>query len=84
LLGSPIDIKNNNTFYIPVGDPSTDTLPSGHHRYAMPTCCIQAYSTGALGFHMLPSCGQRVQLEWMDDVFHYAATLLSDSVSKSL
>jgi len=39
LLGCPIHIKNSNTSYIPVGDPSTETLPSGHHKYASHTCC---------------------------------------------
>jgi hypothetical protein len=33
---------------------------------------------------MFLSCGQRVELEWMDVVFHYAAKPSSDSVSKSL
>jgi hypothetical protein len=50
LLGCPIHVKNGNTSYIPVGDPSTGTLPSGHHKYASHTCCIQAYSATALGF----------------------------------
>jgi len=32
LLGCPIHIKNSNTSYIPVADPSTESLPSGHHN----------------------------------------------------
>ena len=64
LLGSPIHIKYSNTSYIPVGEPSTETLSSGHHNYASHTCCIQAYSAAALGFRRLLSCGQRVRLEW--------------------
>jgi hypothetical protein len=84
LLGCPIHIKNNNTSFIPVGDPSTETLPSGHHKYTSHTCCIQVYSAAALGFRMFLSCGQRVRLEWMDGGFHYTATPPSDSVSKSL
>ena len=71
-LGCPIHIKNSNTSYIPVGEPSTDTLPSGHHKYASHTCCSQAYSAAALGFHRILSCGQRVRMEWMDVGFHYA------------
>jgi hypothetical protein len=50
LLSCPFHMKNSNTSYIPVGDPSTKTLPSGHHKYASHTCCIQAYSAAALGF----------------------------------
>ena len=68
LLGCSIHIKNSNTSYIPVGDPSTETLPSGHHKYASHTCCVQAYSAAALGFRRFLSCGQRVRLEWMDVV----------------
>jgi len=84
LLGCPINIKNSNTSCIPVGDPSTQALPSGHHKYASHTRCIQAYSAAALGLNRFLSCGQRVRLEWMDVGFHYAATPPSDSVSKSL
>ena len=32
LLGCPILVKNSNTSFIPVGDPSTETLPSGHYN----------------------------------------------------
>jgi len=64
LLGSPIHINYSNTSYIQVGEPSTETLPSGHHKYASRTCCIEAYSAAALGFHRFLACGQRVQLEW--------------------
>ena len=64
LLGSPIHIKYSNTSYIQVGEPSTETLPSGHHKYTSRTCCIEAYSAAALGFRRFLSCGQRVQLEW--------------------
>ena len=74
--------KNRNTSYIPVADPSTP--PSGHHKYASHTCCIQAYSAAALGFRRFLSCRQRVRLEWMDVGFHYAATPPSDSISRSL
>jgi len=84
LLGCPIHIKNSNTSYFPVGEPSTETLPSGNHKYASHTCCIEAYTAAALGFHRFLSCGQHVRLEWIDVVFHYAATSPSDSVSKSL
>ena len=76
--------KNSNTSYIPVGDPSTKTLPSGHHKYASHTCCIQAYSAAALGLHRFLSCGQRVRLELLDAGFHCAATPPSEPVSKSL
>ena len=69
LLGSPIHIKNSNTSYIPVGDPSSETLPSGHHKYASHTCCIQAYSAPALDFRRFLSYGQRVRLNWMDVCF---------------
>ena len=85
LLGCPIPIKkNSNTSYIPVADPSTETLPSSHHKYANHTCCIKAYSAADLGFRGFLSCGQHVRLEWMDVGFHYAAKLPLDSVSKSL
>ena len=84
LLGCPIHIKNRNTSYILVEDPSTETLPSGHHTYASHTCCIQTYSAAALGFHRFLSCRQLIRLDWMDVVFHYAATPPSDTVSKSL
>ena len=84
LLDCPNHIKSSNTSYIPVGDPSTETLPSGHHNYASHTCCIQTYSAAALGFLTFRSCGQRVRLEWMDVVFHCAATPPSGLVSKSL
>jgi hypothetical protein len=50
LLCCPIHIKNSITSYIPVGYPSTETLPSAYHKYASHTCFIQAYSASALGF----------------------------------
>jgi hypothetical protein len=75
LLGCFIHIKNSNTSYIPIGDPSTETLPSGDHKYASHTCCIQAYSAAALGFRSFLSCGQHVRLEWMDVGFRYATRL---------
>jgi len=50
LLSCPIHIKNSNTSYIPVGDPSSETLPLGHHTYASHICCIQAYSAAVLDF----------------------------------
>ena len=84
LLVCPIHIQNSNTSCIPVGDPPTETLHSGHHKYASHTCCIQVFTAAALGFRGFLSCGQRVRLEWMDVGFHYAATLPSDSISKSL
>ena len=85
LLVCPIHIQNNNTSYFPVGDPSTETLPSGHHKYANHTCCIQSYSAASLGFRSrFLSCGQRVRLEWKDAGFYYAATPPSDTVSKSI
>jgi len=68
--------KTSNTSYIPVADPSTETLPSGHHKNASHTCCIQDYSAAALGFRRFLSCGQRVWLEWMDVGFHYAAIVV--------
>ena len=80
LLGCPIHIKKQQYFKHPrCGDPSTETLPSGHHKYANQTCCFQAYSAAALGFRRFLSCEQRVRPEWMDGGFHYAATLPSDS-----
>jgi len=82
LLGCPIHIKKSSHFHF--GDPSTKTLPSGHHGYDSHACCIQAYSAAALVFRMFLSCGQRVELEWMDVVFHYLAKPSSDTVSKSL
>jgi hypothetical protein len=84
LLGCPIHLKNRNTSFIPVEDPSTETLPSGHHEYVSHTCFIQAYSTTALSFRGFLSCTQCVLLEWMDIGFHYAATPTSDTDSKSL
>ena len=84
LLLCPIHIQNSNTSYILIGDPLTETLLSGHHKYASHSCCIQAFSAAALDFHRFLSCGQRVRLEWMDVGLHYAGTPPSDSVSKSL
>jgi hypothetical protein len=69
LLGCPIHIKNSNSPYIPVGDPSAGTQPSVHHKYASHTCCIQAYSAAALGFPRFLSCGQFVRLEGMGVFF---------------
>jgi len=41
LLGCLIHIKNSNTSYIPVGDLSSETLPSGHHKYASHTAVFK-------------------------------------------
>jgi hypothetical protein len=74
-----VDVKFEVT-----GDPSTETLPSDHHKYASHICCIQTYSAPALGFRRFLSCGQLVRLDWIDFSFSYVATPPSESVSKNL